>query len=297
MQASGNEKRDKVWRILLVAGMLAGAVVGGILLGDYLHELIGQKQLARAATALGVAAVLAMVKEGLALVPGVVAYLKIGKGEGLYRLCGFVVVAAATLTVGLATLGVPLPVGGDWDDEDSPQLVARSGDTVLFLSRRGETRFVVPFFREAEVCAALGECDDGVTLDDATAGFLDKVVEGLVDCGTPTDPVRLEVRGFASSSKFEGRDDSNELNLEVANRRAVAVHERITGRLAEMAGVPEVAGSLDVALRTWRFYDKMAASAGFNDRDDEGEYSEQRGLLNRRAEILLHDPAGCEVVG
>lgn len=141
----------KVGRFVLVLGMLAGAVFGGTFLGQYLLvAMIDQGNLARAATALGIAAVLALVKEGLGLLPGVISYLKTGQGEGLYRLCGFAVVAAATVTVSVPTLtgGGPDP-GGASDGLQQPGL----GNHVLFLSRRGETTFVVPFFQEAELCA------------------------------------------------------------------------------------------------------------------------------------------------
>ena len=51
---------------------------------------------------------------------------------------------------------------------------------------------------------------------------------------------------------------------------------------------------IEVQSLEWPIFDAMMAQAGFNDIMPTGEYSEKRGVLNRRAELVVADLGDCE---
>lgn len=86
-------------------------------------------------------------------------------------------------------------------------------------------------FENADVGPAGELTERGVTLSDARKAALEEVVEALRPCAAADRPVTIRPYGFASDDPFrffDGlRDDSDELNVEAANRRAKAVHEAL----------------------------------------------------------------------
>lgn len=284
--------RGKLGRLVLAVLMAAGAAVGGYFLGSSLLDAVPEgSNLRWAAAALGFSALLGMFKEGMGLLPAVLGYLKSGQGQGLYKFCVFVAVSVATATISWRTAVPPSKENGA---VEPPRLEVETSQ-VLFLSRRSETSFVVPFFEEADLC---GEtiCK-GAKLDPSTIEFLNRFVDGLVDCGSPGEPVELQVRGYASSSKFDKRTDSDDLNLRTANLRADSVVDAILERLEASEKPDDATASLSVRTVRWSTYESMKTATGFKDVNAENDYSPLRGLLNRRAEVLLVDPADCRVAG
>lgn len=82
----------------------------------------------------------------------------------------------------------------------------------------------------------LGTRGLAVTADQREA--LGRFVQALAPChAPPDDPVRIRVAGFASSDPFP-RADSDDLNVRVANARALAVHQEIAALTADWAVSP-----------------------------------------------------------
>ena len=73
----------------------------------------------------------------------------------------------------------------------------------------------------------------GVDLEPLHEGMLGAIVNTLRKCADQENPVRIRPYGFASSKPFAGRDDTDDLNVMAANRRARAVYKALNenGRL------------------------------------------------------------------
>jgi hypothetical protein len=110
--------------------------------------------------------------------------------------------------------------------------------------------------------------------------------------------VRIDVRGFASSSDFKGCDEpkhslpvkvSDTLNLRLAEARRQTIVKLIT----------DVAGDrirLDPSTPTrWNNnIEAMRYNQHFNDRALDNSYDVDRAAFTRRAEIVILDKAACE---
>lgn len=116
-------------------------------------------------------------------------------------------------------------------------------------------------FENAEVGPAGELTERGVTLSTAREAALEEVVEALRPCAAPERPVTIRPYGFASDDPFldrfsDGiRDDSDELNVEAANRRAEAVHAALA-KLTESAA-PDEPGMTVEAPIAWGGFDEM----------------------------------------
>lgn len=116
-------------------------------------------------------------------------------------------------------------------------------------------------FENAEVGPTDELTERGVTLSTAREAALEEVVEALRPCAVPERPVTIKPYGFASDDPFldqfsDGiRDDSDELNVEAANRRAEAVHAAFA-KLAESAA-PDEPGMTVEAPIAWGGFDEM----------------------------------------
>lgn len=90
-------------------------------------------------------------------------------------------------------------------------------------------------FRNAQLSGAAGDLgDEGIVLEPAHRTMLRGTVDALAECAAQGSPVTITPYGFASSAPFAGRDDTDELNVQVANGRSEAVHDELvrlsTGR-------------------------------------------------------------------
>ena len=116
-------------------------------------------------------------------------------------------------------------------------------------------------FENAEVGPTDELTERGVTLSAARETALDEVVEALRPCAAPERPVTIRPYGFASDDPFldrfsDGiRDDSDELNVAAANRRAEAVHAALA-KLTESAA-PDEPGMTVEAPIAWSGFDEM----------------------------------------
>ena len=140
-------------------------------------------------------------------------------------------------------------------------------------------------FENAEVGPADELTERGVTLSAAREAALEEVVEALRPCAAPERPVTIRPYGFASDDPFldrfsDGiRDDSDELNVEAANRRAEAVHAALA-KLTEPRE-PDEPGMTVEAPIAWSGFDEMV---------------EERNAMIRVPEDSARDPFDDRVV-
>jgi len=123
--------------------------------------------------------------------------------------------------------------------------------------------------------------------------FIRKLAQGLELCAESKRPTKVRVRGFASSSNVEGYEhcdgakDSNMANLKIAHRREEAVAELLR------TAANKKSGKLMVISDGWSDFEEMERERQFNDRLLNGNYATLRGVLTRRVEINLINPANC----
>ena len=110
-------------------------------------------------------------------------------------------------------------------------------------------------FRNAQLSGADGDLgDEGIVLEPAHRTMLRGTVDALAECAAQGSPVTVTPYGFASSAPFVGRDDTDALNVQVANGRADAVHDELV-RLS--AGRPNL--SIQDPTEWTTFEDMVAA--------------------------------------
>lgn len=153
----------------------------------------------------------------------------------------------------------------------------------------------MPFKENAEGCDEKSpEFERGLTWFDGTDKFVDQLAKGLSYCSGSGKTVKVEIRGFASSADFKASNgkqcaNSNDLNVAIANLRALAVHDKMVEALGGSTAVT-------VTPKLWRNseFQTMRAEALFNDRDDQNRPVEGRGDLTRRADVVVTDVGDCE---
>ena len=180
-------------------------------------------------------------------------------------------------------------------DTNKPSIVfINSGAT--FIQEKDSDRLatiIVPFAKEAS-CDAISPQDwTGASVDDVHRSFLVQLGKDLSQCGSPGKPVRLEVRGFASSSnvtdytKCNHASSNSQANLFVANARRDNVIHFLN---------QEKDRFLHIESHDWKGdYGKMQQRRHYVDRFLGHAYSKARGQLNRRVEIVLLDAGECDV--
>lgn len=108
-------------------------------------------------------------------------------------------------------------------------------------------------FENAAVDGAGELTERGTTLHDARKTVLREDIEALRPCAAPDRPVTIRPYGFASDHLFQvpgvDRDESDRLNVEVANRRAGAVYDA----LAELSE-PDMTVETPIV---WERFDEM----------------------------------------
>jgi len=149
--------------------------------------------------------------------------------------------------------------------------------------------FTLALFDEARRCNAdASKCEVGV--EEPMRGFnslIQDVASELASCARG-EPIRLEAKGYASTSDFRPAPDSDEKNLRVANGRASAVEELLRRALKER-------GVENYHPRPGHFtsYEEMSRSRRYV--DNKPKYDELRASLNRRVDISLLSPTSCSL--
>lgn len=275
------------WRGMASFGVVALFAVTGIFTGRFLagNAQLDDVSLRVAAATFGVSSLLLMIREGLSTLPQLLSYVRTGAGANLYKFATYALITCASLSIALNL--VPTEKGEA--QPGLPQVLFLQGGRVS-QSSQGAPTFLVPFREEAEECAADASCSTGIDLDPAVATYIQLLGQGLSSCGTAVAPVTVSVRGFASSSRFPGRPDSDEVNRQVSNQRA-----RVVSQALEAALDPVGRQHVQITTIVWPTFGQMMQYAGFNDVDSGGAYNVNRGLLNRRAEIRVERSGECDV--
>ena len=123
------------------------------------------------------------------------------------------------------------------------------------------------------------------------ADLVEEIARALLPCGAPDgeDPVILKVEGYASSEPFGTRADSDELNVETANRRRATV----AGMLRDQLG-PENAGRVAVCESPdHESPEGMEREREFNDLA--GGTAVDQYLFTRAAHVKVLHPGRCAV--
>lgn len=127
---------------------------------------------------------------------------------------------------------------------------------------------------------------EGIILEEVGRTWLKRFKEAIVACAQG-GPVKLNVKGYASSAEFRHGDGphvhSDKMNKDAANRRAAAVIAFL---------VSDKPSSVVVNNTPWESYSDMAGARPVVDRSGEIAVS-AREFLNRSVQIIVDDAGGC----
>ena len=181
-------------------------------------------------------------------------------------------------------------------------IAAESGQVALPRppAERARDYFIV-VFDDAE--GSSKDCNDadfgrGQRVHQAYKPAIHLVAAALRHCARPGKIPEVDVRGFASSSKFahcpsrtegDGRMTSDELNLSLAQRRRQAVIDEVRS----IARTPnDLAIYQEDSSRRWASVGDMNHEMRVIDAAD-AVYSPVRGILTRRADIVITNLGDC----
>jgi hypothetical protein len=202
---------------------------------------------------------------------------------------------------------------------ESPVVAGEGYLGVVFGQRAAHDTIYVPFFHREGKSIRGKTCDPKQTdfgpaarFDDDYKGLSDALVDlgkSFAACKSPTLPVVLDVRGFASTSEFNGeksrscdlvmqdkadkRTVSDHLNLKLAEARRAEVIRLLRKGDPDHAIIFEPAGEQ-------RWVDNpraMQDALNFHDRNGyeiDAGYNQLKGALNRRVEIEIVSKGGCD---
>jgi hypothetical protein len=127
------------------------------------------------------------------------------------------------------------------------------------------------------------------------------LMSSLAACSEGSKQVKIDIRGFASSSDFAGCTMPTN-----SAQGAPTVSEQLNWRLAEarrrtvIEFVPQASGKIMIEPRAdqdrWRSPQDMRNNMRFFDRNADDGYNPAKGGLNRRAEIIILSKGSCEPV-
>lgn len=290
--------------LLTVIALLAGGGVGFVLAGT----VDTADEYKFIAGALGISYILTTFEKFLAQAPHLWRWLRTGSGDGLSTFTSF--------TFLLVTTAVAALLAKDPESPPPSQLPQLAANQVLFVkvdggaSRRqgsNESLLLIPFEREAGGCdPSTSDFKAGARLSTGAKELIAQLTRGLAECGSPDRPVRLQIRGFASSQPFDADCASNgdsdrlsrRLNRDIANARAQAVVEEIAAAEVNYRAQVNSQGTsrgITVEPIIWPTFEAMKAGQRWNDEDARG-YRTERAILTRRAEIVLIDSGDCELL-
>ena len=106
-------------------------------------------------------------------------------------------------------------------------------------------------FRNAELAEKGTLGDRGMVLEPEHRRMLEETVNALARCAAPDSPVEIKPYGFASSAPFAGVENSDDLNVRAANRRANAVYRELGELTTDMRNVNIESPPV------WREFDEM----------------------------------------
>jgi hypothetical protein len=268
----------------LLVVMLAGALGYRLAHAGFLKSLsLGGTE----EKSLSIISFISAIKELTGVLPRLWIYIKTGSWPDLYGFSSFIFATSLTL-------GVALWIGSGNPNAKTPdQDLSATRDSVLFVRPGHEPTFLVPFSEEATKpnndCSLTTGFNKGLDPIIGSEAFLAKLMDGLHHCGVEK-PVRIVVRGFASSSEFKGCSNSKDINLLLAKQRAEIVIKKINEYLSSK----HYEGQIIVTPDPWTNFPDMHDEAYFNDRKADGTIDIDRADLTRRADVAIVDAADCE---
>jgi hypothetical protein len=223
--------------------------------------------------------------------------------------------------------GSDQPVVGDLPDPDDrwniSMHVLPPGNDAGGQPRRTKNAMQFLGFSEGRLCEAGAKgCNDGAAISSAGFETLDALDRQLAKCAANApEPLRFTLRGFTSTSEFtqsvlrtdgsavrERHPDSDAMNLDLADRRAVVIAASLRRSMALNANQgakatilwnaeldrrdkPAVAQRL-AAMRKRAYIDRGRTSSGTT---PVGEYDREAGSRNRRVDIDFQSMGTCDM--
>jgi len=263
------------FRFAMVVLIVGVAIAAGMAIPYQLRHNIAS--LPPAGIAFGAAVILAVAKQLLESLPSAYEFVVSGLTNSLPKL--FAQVAVAVLGFGFAYYSMPDRTALNHDREPSGTLT---------LNVRGSLPPVVLNDSDALLTTyvVFGEREEKLADRDPQIELVENLVTSLATClQAPSDNAHLIVRAYASSS---GADADNEA---LYKARAGYVSRLLKERIAMAA--PAKSSQFTVETREWRSLQIMKLRRLFKDTDDNGQYLQDAGSLNRRAEIKVRTAGSC----
>jgi hypothetical protein len=206
-----------------------------------------------------------------------------------------------SLYIGLlfaAVFGV-VPIWQDWSRKQEGSVAAAppAVPRVFLLQTPGSSHLAmlpVLFLDNAK-----GQADGwraGIQLTNYDEQFLKSLVLSLRGCarGATSPAIALQVVGFSSSAEFRAQGntlaDSSRLNLETANRRALAVGSYLE-RIRDQTSAERW---MEIEIHAWPTFDEMAKNRPYDDGLGGVPQQREQELLNRTAQVRLVSAGACE---
>jgi hypothetical protein len=145
----------------------------------------------------------------------------------------------------------------------------------------------VPIFPNPVHCPA--PLNTGIS--DQGKEMIKRLGRAIISCSAPLHAVRVDVRGFASSKEFAHCKPTNDLNLELAEKRRTDVIRELRKAVQDAPEDLEIEYG-DLGPR-WRDSDEMHQNAFISDQEN-GELKKDRERLTRYVEVEIRDAASCE---
>lgn len=175
---------------------------------------------------------------------------------------------------------------------------------ILFGQASAHDTIFLPFYAfegKSNRCS-LSQTNFGPAAEISNRQMVDAVqglAKSLAACSSnQSGIVRIDVRGFASTSDFKGCDDQNNpaevrisdtLNLRLAEARRQTVVKLIRDTAGDRIRLdPDTPTRWNNNIKVMRYEQR------FNDRALDGSYDVDRAAFTRRAEIVILDKAACE---
>jgi hypothetical protein len=297
---------------LLALGLFCGAV--GFLAGWIIYGLYGKKatlEVLKAVTAVGV--IFAIWKILLDNWSGIWNFLKEGDRSQLSRPLSQVVVAftGLGLFIGTDPPGNP-PPGLQASLLIASSVIAGPDEVARTVDTR---RIMLPYFNTNATDVRHGDvppealekvCGEYLeklaTIDAAGIQSLRTLACGLRACSTPRHPVKIDVRGFASSRTFICGAPSADRNLELAERRRQNVIGILNGDLSDASNCASQGPRGDLTYEPgadrsrWDGdYELMQRSRDLVDvrTESDGQVDRMREILSRRVDVVVEDAGAC----
>ena len=151
-------------------------------------------------------------------------------------------------------------------------------------------------FENAAVGSAGELTERGTTLQDARRVPLKEFVQKLRRCAASDRPVTIKPYGFASDDPFltpgVDSEESDELNVDAANRRARAVYDALTELISELIEPEEPGGMTVEAPTEWNTFEEMTSERNSMIRVPDG--SNRDPFADRVAVLRLMSFGACE---